>query len=532
MLNKGHISFWTGILNLVAALGRLIFSPGLWASMVLLAIVLRAAVEYADGCTPVTLAVDGVSRSVRTRLSTVGEVLDDVGVETWDWDRVTPGRDAPVRAKMNIVVEHARPVTVVADGATRTVHTHSQAVSAILQEAGLDLKAGDRLWVNGQLASGGPDGGWGGLTGTTETGARSPDLDRPLGGQGVAARTGSSRGERLPSVSAPVSNIRIERATLVYLNDSGVEQSLRTTAHTLGQALLEANVLLYLGDRVYPDLSTQVATGLRVRIQRGVPVSVAADGRTVRTRTHRKQVQGVLAELGLSLVGQDFVHPPLDAEVREGQRIQVVRVRQETIVEAEQIPHETEWIPDSSLELDLRHIADPGANGSLRRRYRMVYHDGQEVERYLEDEWVAQEPRSRKIAYGTQIVVRTMETSDGDIEYWRRIRVFLTSYTEATCGKTPDHPWYGLTRLGWKMRHGIIAVDPRVIPLRSQLYVPGYGPGVAGDTGGMINGRHIDLGFDVDNFVMYYWWGYVYVRTPVPPPNQIRWILPDFPRER
>jgi 3D (Asp-Asp-Asp) domain-containing protein len=82
------------------------------------------------------------------------------------------------------------------------------------------------------------------------------------------------------------------------------------------------------------------------------------------------------------------------------------------------------------------------------------------------------------------------------------------------------------------MRHGIVAVDPRVIRLLSELYVPGYGRGTAADTGGMIKGRHIDLGYDVDNFVMHYRWGYVYVLTPVPSANRIRWILPDFPRER
>ena len=42
----------------------------------------------------------------------------------------------------------------------------------------------------------------------------------------------------------------------------------------------------------------------------------------------------------------------------------------------------------------------------------------------------------------------------------------------------------------------------------------------------------IDLGHEVDDFVMWFEWGYVYILTPVPPPSQIRWILPDFPRGR
>jgi 3D (Asp-Asp-Asp) domain-containing protein len=240
----------------------------------------------------------------------------------------------------------------------------------------------------------------------------------------------------------------------------------------------------------------------------------------------------VLSELGVSLLGADFCTPPPSVEVRDGLQVQVVRVTEETIIEQNEIPYETVWVPDPELELDQRRLDDAGANGMQRRRYKAVYHDGQENDRFLEAEWVAVPPRERQIVYGTRIVVRTAETPHGPIEYWRRIRVFRTAYTEATCGKTTDDPLYGITRLGWRMRHGIIAVDPRVIRLRSNLYVPDYGPGIAGDTGSLIKGRHIDLGYDVGGLIWHYEWGYVYVLTPVPPAREISWILPDYPRER
>jgi uncharacterized protein YabE (DUF348 family) len=329
-----------------------------------------------------------------------------------------------------------------------------------------------------------------------------------------------------------VSHVEVRRAKEVHLHDGGVEQTLRTTAGTLGEAFAQANILLYLGDRVHPDLNAPVRTGMHVYVERGVPVSVVVDGRAIRTRTHSETVGQVLAEVGVSLVGSDFVVPAPETGVRADLEIKVSRVTVKLVVEEQQIPFQTEWHPDSSLELDRRRVDAVGANGIKRRRYRAVYQDGVEIERQLEDEWIARDPQPRKIAYGTNIVIRTLETPDGLVEYWRRMHVFLTSYTEATCGKTPDHPWYGKTRLGWDMRHGIVAVDPRVIKMLTEVYVPGYGRGVAADTGGMIIGRHIDLGYDVDNFVMWFEWGYVYILTPVPPPNQIRWILPDFPRGR
>ena len=54
----------------------------------------------------------------------------------------------------------------------------------------------------------------------------------------------------------------------------------------------------------------------------------------------------------------------------------------------------------------------------------------------------------------------------------------------------------GMTAIGRRAGHGIVAVDPRVIPIGTRLYIPGYGFAVAGDTGGDIVGRRIDLGFD------------------------------------
>lgn len=53
----------------------------------------------------------------------------------------------------------------------------------------------------------------------------------------------------------------------------------------------------------------------------------------------------------------------------------------------------------------------------------------------------------------------------------------------------------GSTALGIPVRKGVVAVDPKLIPLGTKLHIPGYGPGIAADVGHAIKGRIIDLWF-------------------------------------
>jgi len=53
----------------------------------------------------------------------------------------------------------------------------------------------------------------------------------------------------------------------------------------------------------------------------------------------------------------------------------------------------------------------------------------------------------------------------------------------------------GTTATGLPVGWGTVAVDPSVIPLGTQLTIPGYGGGVAADTGSAVSGATIDLWF-------------------------------------
>ena len=59
------------------------------------------------------------------------------------------------------------------------------------------------------------------------------------------------------------------------------------------------------------------------------------------------------------------------------------------------------------------------------------------------------------------------------------------------------YTWTGYrTATGTWPSRGTVAVDPRVIPLGTELHIEGYGPAVAADTGGAIKGQKLDLYMD------------------------------------
>lgn len=443
---------------------------------------------------PVTLVIDGEGHRLRTHQDTVGALLTDSGLALHPEDEITPADlTTTLEPGMVVQVQRARPVYICADGHEALFRTHATSVEDILYQARVSLGPYDEVEIEGELQP----------------------ASRPVGHARLILATAAPEPAR----------IVVHRAVPFTVNDDGRVRTFYTTAATVGESLRRAGLTLYLADGVQPGLGEPMSAGLRVLIDRSVPVAVQVDGRMLRTRTHRERVDEVLADLGVVLTGRDYTTPALDASLEGNAAVRVVRVSERFLIEQEPIPYETKWQPAPGLEIDNQELLQEGARGVLERRIRVRYEDGREVARAVENEYVAVPPTTKLLGFGTKIVFRLLDTPTGPVEYWRRIRVLATSYSASTAGTPKSAAWYGRTRLGLKMRHGIVAVDPRVISLGSQVYVPGYGVGYAGDTGGAIKGRRIDLGYDDDNLVLWYRWVDVYVLTPVPPLDQINYII-------
>lgn len=88
--------------------------------------------------------------------------------------------------------------------------------------------------------------------------------------------------------------------------------------------------------------------------------------------------------------------------------------------------------------------------------------------------------------------------------------VTATGYTAGyeSTGKSPDHPEYGITYSGVKVKRDLfstVAADLSVFPIGTIIFVPGYGYGVVADKGGAIKGDRLDLYYDTVDEVYNLW---------------------------
>jgi uncharacterized protein YabE (DUF348 family) len=451
--------------------------------------------SYFGTLRPVDLQIDQESHTVYSNQKMVAGVLNDAAITLQPRDTIFPALNAPVPDHQPIAIRIARALQIHADGAVTLHRTQSTTISDALREAGLVLKPADRIAIDGAFIE--------------------PSF--------LLARIANDHTLR----------VEVQRAVPLLIDDNGARTTFYTTAPTLGEALRQAGLTLYLGDDVSPDLGAPVAPGWEVYIRRSRAATIHVDGKTIRTRTRSGTVAELLKQEGIELKDKDYAVPPATEMVRDGATIQVTRVREEFLTDAEYITYETVWQADPTLEIDQRQVTQTGVEGMKKRTTRVVYENGREVKRSVDREWIETPPVTQIINYGTKIIKRELTLPDGSsISYWRKIRMLATSYTAATSGKARSHPEFGITATGMRAGVGIVAVDPRVVNLRARLYVPGYGLAIAGDTGGRIKGKRIDLGYDESNLLLWYKWVDIYLIDPPPPYDQIHWVIPDTPKER
>jgi 3D (Asp-Asp-Asp) domain-containing protein len=198
-----------------------------------------------------------------------------------------------------------------------------------------------------------------------------------------------------------------------------------------------------------------------------------------------KTVAGLLKKHKITLQKQDIVSPPSYSNVPYNGMVRIIRVTEKT---------EQQIIPVG--ERTKRQKSDK----NLRQ---VVIEDGYYLEKFvsLKKTFYDNKERSIKIIKEKETKKRvyrlTLLNKNGlpEVSYnllkTPKLRMVATAYYPGDPLAWKDGT---ITFLDLKMQRGIVAVDPKIIPLRTRVYVPGYGYGYAGDTGSAIKDNRIDLG--------------------------------------
>lgn len=223
-------------------------------------------------------------------------------------------------------------------------------------------------------------------------------------------------------------------------------------------------------------------------------VNITYDKTMVNIKTIEKTVSEILIDNNIILNEFDEVSPARDTVLRDSSDITIKRITKTTETIKAPIKYKNTIEPTAKLNLGETKLITKGVNGEKLDTVEVTFTDGIETNRKVIDTELIKSPVDEITWKGTQGVVDTK--TGKTLKYKKSLVVEASAYS--TEGWKSKH-----TATGTLARVGAIAVDPKVIPLGSKLYVTStdgkswiYGHAVAEDTGGAIKGNKIDLFFN------------------------------------
>lgn len=263
-----------------------------------------------------------------------------------------------------------------------------------------------------------------------------------------------------------------------------------------------------------PDLSSQMVfvttggKGYDVTLATGQTVTVRRNGETQTIKSRKESISRLLERMDivpspLETVAVNLAGPGVEITVEE-EIIYYDRI-------VEQVTFDTVRVANPEMKKGTEQVVQEGANGVRTSIYEVVFSNGQELSRQFVEE-VDSTAVDQIVEYGTaadatvnskSTISSVSKNSDGSgtltladgstLDFSAAKSMTATAYTAGYGGAD----YY--TATGTSVRVGTVAVDKRVIPLGTKLYIVTndgivYGTAVAEDTG--VKGDKIDLYFD------------------------------------
>ncbi|TYW23299.1 DUF348 domain-containing protein [Listeria monocytogenes] len=326
----------------------------------------------------------------------------------------------------------------------------------------------------------------------------------------------SERDEIAPGKNAEIKDgmeIKYLPARQITINDNGTKKDVWSTKANVADLLKDENITTRPQDVLNVALDTKLKNGLEVNINRAIQLSLQNGAKKDTVWTTKTKVSDLLAEKNIKLDQDDRVSPAKDSNLKEKMTVEVTYVNSKAEKKNEQVKFETVYKEDDSLNKGVEKVVQEGKNGKKVVEYKVTFENGIEKKRDVIKENVTSNKTDKVVVRGTKEKVVATPVSNVSTSS-------ATSSSSSSASSTPSggktykmestaYSGGGTTAYGINLSANpglkVIAVDPRIIPLGSKVWVEGYGEAIAGDTGGAIKGNIVDVYFP--NESQCYSWG-------------------------
>ncbi len=275
--------------------------------------------------------------------------------------------------------------------------------------------------------------------------------------------------------------------TIAIVDDGKVNQY-ETLDVSVGDVLESQGIVLGENDTVTPSIETELEDGTKIVINRWYPVvALTVDGETTTLKVKEDTVATFLASRGILLTQDTACSVPATTKITDGLAVEVktTEVTVETVEEV--MPFETETHYTTELAAGVVEVVTQGIDGKKEKTMEIVRFGGEIASETIQNETVLIAPQTEVVREGIQNTIVDPSTGKRYV-YTKELTLEATAYTDI-----PGDRWEGITASGMPTFVGMVAVDPKVIPLGTILYVEDYGIAIANDVGGAIKGYDIDL---------------------------------------
>lgn len=292
--------------------------------------------------------------------------------------------------------------------------------------------------------------------------------------------------------------VSVNKLKTITVNNGRSSYEVKTSAATASELEKSGAVGLMPTDSVMSD-NNKIADGGEYDVKNAYLINVHADGAVYPVYLSKGTVYDAITAAGLTMDADDLCYPLANVELWDGIKITVTRVSTVYTSERTEIPYETEKIENKYLKPSEEVVTVEGIPGEKTVNKVITYHDGKVYSESI-----------------TETNIRPAVNKVVECGVWNLKKSGLNSaaaigsvnghnYSMVIDGQATAYCDKGTTASGLRSQVGVVAVDPRVIPLGTRLYIESpdgswsYGVCVAGDTGGAIKGNIVDLFYNTYN---------------------------------